>query len=149
MLGRFIARAVADDILPPKFVYGYKGNVDLNPAIVALAKAETLLSLRHAYTRLDNVWGVSGGDKPTKLLVKRMKLLLEEYLSSNDIQEAARCLRELDVPHFHHEVVYQVRLKDLGCEGTGDTWRSSHVLHCLDPRARTYARPRHSCYLGD
>lgn len=117
-MGRFIARAVADDILPPKFVYGYKGNVNLKPAIAALAKAETLLSLRHAYTRLDNVWGVSGGDKPTKLLVKRMKLLLEEYLSSNDIEEAARCLRELDVPHFHHEVVYQVSVE---AELTADT----------------------------
>ena len=35
-------------------------------------------------------------------------MLLKEYLSSSDIAEATRCLRELNVPHFHHEVVYEV-----------------------------------------
>ena len=37
-----------------------------------------------------------------------MKLLLQEYLSSGDISEACRCVQELDVPHFHHELVYEV-----------------------------------------
>ncbi len=37
-----------------------------------------------------------------------MNLLLREYLSSGDIAEATRCLKDLDVPHFHHELVYEV-----------------------------------------
>ena len=37
----------------------------------------------------------------------QMNLLLMEYLSSGDIQEAVRCLQELEVPHFHHELVYE------------------------------------------
>lgn len=36
-----------------------------------------------------------------------MNLLLKEYLSSGDINEAVRCLSELEVPHFHHELVYE------------------------------------------
>ena len=36
-----------------------------------------------------------------------MNLLLMEYLSSGDKEEAARCLKELEVPHFHHELVYE------------------------------------------
>ena len=36
-----------------------------------------------------------------------MVLLLKEYLSSSDIKEATHCLVELDVPHFHHELVYE------------------------------------------
>lgn len=36
-----------------------------------------------------------------------MNLLLKEYLSSGDCEEAVRCLRELEVPHFHHELVYE------------------------------------------
>ena len=36
-----------------------------------------------------------------------MVLLLKEYLSSGDMKEATRCLQELDVPHFHHELVYE------------------------------------------
>lgn len=36
-----------------------------------------------------------------------MNLLLKEFLSSGDINEAVRCLNELEVPHFHHELVYE------------------------------------------
>jgi hypothetical protein len=36
-------------------------------------------------------------------------MLLKEYLCCGDIKEAARCLVELEVPHFHHELVYEVR----------------------------------------
>lgn len=38
--------------------------------------------------------------------------LLKEYLNSGDIQEAMRCLQELEVPHFHHELIYQVSASD-------------------------------------
>lgn len=38
-----------------------------------------------------------------------MNLLLREYLLSGEVSEAEQCLRELEVPHFHHELVYEVR----------------------------------------
>jgi len=31
--------------------------------------------------------------------------LVEEYLLSRDLDEAARCIREMNAPHFHHELV--------------------------------------------
>lgn len=37
-------------------------------------------------------------------------MLLKEYLLSGDMSEAEHCLKELEVPHFHHELVYEVRL---------------------------------------
>lgn len=37
-----------------------------------------------------------------------MNLLLREYLLSGDVPEAAHCLRQLEVPHFHHELIYEV-----------------------------------------
>lgn len=37
-----------------------------------------------------------------------MNLLLKEYILSGDREEAERCLRDLEVPHFHHEFVYEV-----------------------------------------
>lgn len=73
----------------------------------ALARADVLLSMKHGMTRLDNVWGVGGGLRPVTSLVRSMGLLLQEYLSSDDTKEAARCLLELEVPHFHHELVYE------------------------------------------
>lgn len=63
--------------------------------------------MKHGMTRLDNVWGVGGGLRPVTSLVRSMGLLLQEYLSSDDTNEASRCLQELEVPHFHHELVYE------------------------------------------
>lgn len=39
--------------------------------------------------------------------------LLKEFIDSGDRDEAMRCLQELDVPHFHHELVYQVLLLEI------------------------------------
>lgn len=39
----------------------------------------------------------------------QMNLLLKEYLTSGDVLEAEHCLRDLEVPHFHHELVYEVK----------------------------------------
>ncbi|PNF31523.1 Programmed cell death protein 4 [Cryptotermes secundus] len=107
VLGNFIARAVADDCLPPKFVQICKEKVDCDHARQALSRADTLLSMKHGLVRLDNVWGVGGGLRPVKYLTRQMTLLLQEYLSSGDLQEATRCLLDLEVPHFHHELVYE------------------------------------------
>lgn len=60
------------------------------------------------WAHLDNVWGVAGGLRPVQNITKQMELLLKEYLLSRDIQEAQRCIIALEVPHFHHELVYEV-----------------------------------------
>ena len=75
-----------------------------DPASEALHLAKTLINMKHGFVRLDNVFGVSGGRRTVKQLSKKIGLLLREYLSSDDLQEAERCVRELEVPHFHHEV---------------------------------------------
>lgn len=40
----------------------------------------------------------------------KIRELLKEFLSSGDKDEASKCLRELDVPHFHHELVFEAIL---------------------------------------
>lgn len=42
------------------------------------------------------------------IFVLQMNLLLKEYLVSGELTEAEHCLRDLEVPHFHHELVYEV-----------------------------------------
>lgn len=66
--------------------------------------------MKHGLVRLDNVWGLGGGLRPVKYLTRQMTLLLQEFVSSGDLEEAIRCLRSLEVPHFHHELVYEVRI---------------------------------------
>ncbi|XP_042748744.1 programmed cell death protein 4-like isoform X1 [Lagopus leucura] len=118
MLGQFIARAVADHALPLGFLERYRGRVDCEHARAALDRAAVLLRIKRDVNRLDNVWGVGGGQRPVKHLVKEMNLLLREYLLSGEVSEAERCLRALEVPHFHHELVYEAVVMVL--EGSGD-----------------------------
>jgi len=107
LIGQFIARCVADDCLPPKFITSYKGNVESKYVIASLEKAEVLISMNHGMAHLDNIWGMGGGNRPVKNLTNKMIDLLKEYKHSGDTEEAMRCLKELEVPHFHHELVYQ------------------------------------------
>ncbi|XP_046900674.1 programmed cell death protein 4a [Hypomesus transpacificus] len=117
MLGQFIARAIADHALPMAFLDRYKGKVDCDYARAALDRAAVLLSMKREMVRLDNVWGVGGGLRPVKHLVKEMNLLLKEYLVSGEVSEAEHCLRDLEVPHFHHELVYEAVVMVLESKG--------------------------------
>ncbi|XP_039189778.1 programmed cell death protein 4-like isoform X2 [Crotalus tigris] len=119
MLGQFIARAVADHALPLNFLERYKGRVDCEHARAALDRAAILLRIKRDVNRLDNVWGVGGGQRPVKHLIKEMNLLLREYLLSGEVSEAEHCLRQLEVPHFHHELVYEAVVMVM--ESSGDT----------------------------
>jgi len=113
VLGNFIARSVADDCIPPRFIKSYIGQLESATGAVCLARAQALLSMPHGLVRLDAVWGVGGPCRPVKTLVKKMDLLLREFLSSSDVTEAQRCLIELEVPHFHHQLVYQALIQVL------------------------------------
>lgn len=108
VLGKFIARAIADDCLPPCFVKNVEDTRPESAQRKALHKADILLHVNHSMVRLDSIWGVGGGRRPVKHLIKKMVLLLKEYLSSQDTEEASRCVQELEVPHFHHELVYEL-----------------------------------------
>jgi len=107
ILGQFIARAIADDCMTSNFISKYKGSVENSLVKQALEKAEVLLEVNHSIHKLDQVWGQGGGNRPVRNLTNKMVLLLREYMSSSDGQEAIRCVKELDVPHFMHELVYQ------------------------------------------
>ncbi|XP_064418920.1 programmed cell death protein 4b isoform X2 [Latimeria chalumnae] len=117
LVGQFIARAVRDEILSKDYIESYKGKVDCMHSRAALDRAAVLLSTRGGM-RMDNVWGTGGGQRPVNQLVKEVDMLLKEYLLSEDEAEAERCLRELEVPHFHHELVYKAIVMVL--ESTGE-----------------------------
>ncbi|RXN31747.1 programmed cell death 4-like protein [Labeo rohita] len=122
MLGQFIARAVADDILPKSFIDGYKGRVDCEYARAALDRAAVLLRMsRWTGLRIDSLWGSGGGQRPVNQLIKEARthpfIAYGEYLLSGDTVEAERCLRELEVPHFHHEFVYEAVIMVLESKG--------------------------------
>ncbi|OWK07737.1 PDCD4 [Cervus elaphus hippelaphus] len=148
LVGQFIARAVGDGILCNTYIDSYKGTVDCVQARAALDKATVLLSMSKGGKRKDSVWGSGGGQQSVNHLVKEIDMLLKEYLLSGDMSEAEHCLKELEVPHFHHELVYEAIVMVL--ESTGEStfkmildllkslWKSSTIT--LDQMKRGYER---------
>lgn len=99
MVGAFLARAMVDEVVPPAFLSNksFEENSVLDIAM-------KLLSREHCAARLEKVWGPGDG-RPVEELKVVMDQLLKEYLLSRELDEAARCVRELNAPHFHHELV--------------------------------------------
>ncbi|KAI3825712.1 hypothetical protein L1987_07288 [Smallanthus sonchifolius] len=105
-LALFIARAVVDDILPPAFVTRAKKSLsESSKGFQVLQTAEkSYLSAPHHAELVERRWGGS-----THITVeevkKRISDLLREYAENGDTSEACRCIRQLGVAFFHHEVV--------------------------------------------
>ncbi|KAH7866373.1 hypothetical protein Vadar_019533 [Vaccinium darrowii] len=106
VLALFIARAVVDDILPPAFLTRAKKTVsETSKGYQVLLTAEkSYLSAPHHAELVERRWGGT-----THVTVEEVKKkiadLLREYVESGDTSEACRCIRELSVSFFHHEVV--------------------------------------------
>lgn len=104
-LSLFLARSVVDDILAPLDLQEIKEQLkpgSLGNEIVRAAKA--VLAARHAGERVLRCWG-GGSGWPMEDAKDKILKLLEEYEAGGDISEACHCIRDLDMPFFHHEVV--------------------------------------------
>ncbi|KAK9864764.1 hypothetical protein WJX84_007393 [Apatococcus fuscideae] len=108
LLAMFVSRAIVDDILPPAFLTQQASSAGRNSSNVGqmLSRCQGLLKDRHATERLLRCWGGHAGLdlKATQASIIQM---LQEYIGSQDISEAAQCLHKLAVPFYHHEVVKQ------------------------------------------
>lgn len=106
ILALFVARAVVDDILPPAFLTRAKKTLPASSkGFQVIQTAEkSYLSAPHHAELVERRWGGS-----THITVEEVKKkiadLLREYVESGDAFEACRCIRELGVSFFHHEVV--------------------------------------------
>lgn len=101
MLSKYLTRAVIDEVLPPSF---------LSDAVISnlggdiVEHAKRMLSHSHSGALLEHVWGPGDG-RPVEALKVAVDQLVQEYLLSVDINEAARCIKELNSPFFFHEIV--------------------------------------------
>lgn len=97
----YIARCVVDEILPPSFladvvVCSLGGDI--------IEHAKRMLSREHMGARLERAWGPGDG-RPVREMKFDVDLLIQEYLLSRDVIEASQCIKQLNAPHFIHEVV--------------------------------------------
>jgi len=108
LLGRFIARGIFDEIVPPSFL---KNATVLNKLTSeSLSTASGLVTENHRSARLAHIWG-PGDLGSVKRLKEESDLILQEYLSTSDATEADKCIRKLNAPSFLAQFVKQaVRL---------------------------------------
>jgi len=108
MLGKFLGRAIFDDIIPPVFLNGAS---NYSPkAQQAIHLAQGLVNDPHRSKQLEHIWG-PGDLESVKRLKKEAHTLLEEYLVSGDSNEAEKAIRQLNAPHFLPQIVrYAVQL---------------------------------------
>ena len=106
VLALFVACAVVDDILPLAFLTKtLKSLPEDSMGVEVIQKAEKsyLSAPLHAEV-IEHRWGGS-----THIIVEEVKKkisdLLNEYVESGYTIESCRCIRDFNVPFFHHEVV--------------------------------------------
>ncbi|KAI3885011.1 hypothetical protein MKW98_002403 [Papaver atlanticum] len=106
VLALFVARAVVDDILPPAFLSRAKKVLpESSKGVQVIQTAEkSYLSAPHHAEFVEKRWGGST-HVTVEEVKKKISVLLREYVGSGDTAEACRCIRDLGVPFFHHEVV--------------------------------------------
>lgn len=104
-LAKFVARAVFDDILPPAWLSKSAGVLPQgSKGQEVVRQAESDLASPHHAERVERCWGGAAQGTVDGAKVKIVQLL-QEYVVSGDKSEACRCIRELNLPFFHHEVV--------------------------------------------
>ncbi|XP_021848405.2 MA3 DOMAIN-CONTAINING TRANSLATION REGULATORY FACTOR 2-like isoform X2 [Spinacia oleracea] len=110
-LALFIARAIIDDILPPIFLTKQM-NILLKESkgVEVIKRVEKgYLSVPYHTEIIENKWGGSK-NKTAEDIKAKISTLLTEFVVSGDKKEACRCIKELNVPYFHHEIMKRALL---------------------------------------
>jgi len=103
LLAKFMARAIADDILSPSFLNHERSRAG-KAGLTSLELAGALASENHRADRLSHIWG-PGDMKSVKRMKKEVKLILDEFLVNKDFNEAEKSVRNINVPSFHFQIV--------------------------------------------
>eukprot|EP00199_Chlamydomonas_sp_CCMP681_P001184 CAMPEP_0119109296 /NCGR_PEP_ID=MMETSP1180-20130426/17833_1 /TAXON_ID=3052 ORGANISM="Chlamydomonas cf sp, Strain CCMP681" /NCGR_SAMPLE_ID=MMETSP1180 /ASSEMBLY_ACC=CAM_ASM_000741 /LENGTH=712 /DNA_ID=CAMNT_0007095037 /DNA_START=104 /DNA_END=2242 /DNA_ORIENTATION=- len=105
LLALFLARAVADDVLPPAFAL----RIPNSPAPFAALrhKLESEMTGVGATERALRCWGSGAGLTYQDTKASLTQLLADYLAGSRDCEEAEKSLGRLGVGYFHHELVKQ------------------------------------------
>jgi len=102
MLGKFIARAIVDEVLPPAFLKTCRAESDLAHGAASLAMR--LVNDPHRSRKLEHIWG-PGDLVSVKRLKQEVQHLINEFVANGDKKEADTSVRRLNAPSFHIQLV--------------------------------------------
>lgn len=132
LVSQFLARAVVDEVMPPSFLsddFVAKIGGDI------VDQAKVMLSRNHGVVRVQRVWGPGDG-RPVTDLKSDIRLLLAEFLMTSDLAEATRCIKDLNVPLFHHEVVKRAVVLGVDAPEQGQDATSALLTHLMAEEVR-------------
>jgi programmed cell death protein 4 len=132
MVANFVARAVVDEVLPPAYLSEQNNK---RPGDAVIEKSISLLSREHCHSKLERVWGPGDG-RPVSELKVEMDQMLQEYLLSRELDECARCVKELDAAHYMHELVK--RGVKIAMEQDGKDRDTQHEKSAIDAMAALF-----------
>ncbi|CAN6320901.1 unnamed protein product [Urochloa humidicola] len=112
-LAMFFARSVVDEVIPPSDLEAMEEDAsgvkaDGSTGMLALRNARAMLGAKLSAERILRCWGGGGSGKAGWELAEvkdKIGRLLQEYDCGGDTREACRCIKDLGMPFFHHEVV--------------------------------------------
>jgi len=123
VLGKFIARAVFDEILPPVFLKEAKRNNQL--ALMTLSLAYELYE--NDRKRLEHIWG-PGDLSSVRRLRKEVDALLREYLENKDINDATSAVNSLNARSFNSQIIRQVLTLALEANSAAARMDTIHLI---------------------
>jgi len=104
MLGKFLARAVLDEVVSPSFVRTC--NLAHLQSEECVTLVQSLVHQKHRIHRIQHIWGPADLAS-VKRLKEEINTILKEFISNGDSNEAQRSLTALKVPHFLFQFVKQ------------------------------------------
>jgi len=107
ILCNFICRAMVDDVLPPAFFDFVPGRLLDKQRVHMLRHSVMDLMQKRSSTQLMNIWG-AGAKSSVDELKTSVKQLVMVYFGEGDLDAALDCVKELDAPHFGHELVKRI-----------------------------------------
>ena len=103
----FLGRAVVDEILSPVFL-SEVASVSASSLGSRISNAvKHLITARHAAERFTTCWHGYSSEGTSAALSREFSSMIKEYSISKNFNEVLKCLSEMSMPHYHHDIVYR------------------------------------------
>jgi len=102
LTGRFLARALFDEIVAPAFLTSVIATTKVGKEAVGIAHG--LFTEHHKSKHLEHIWG-PGDLESVKRLKQEVESLIDEFVANSDYSEADKAIRNLNAPSFHFQLV--------------------------------------------
>jgi hypothetical protein len=108
MLALFLGRAMVDEVLSPSFVAHADSKLPTGSLGIDICVAvKKLLAAKHSAERFTNCWHGYSLNETSEALTNAFIDMIKEYLVSRNLNELLKCIKDVGMPHYHHELVYQ------------------------------------------